>query len=209
MRLTNQVFRHYLGETEILIHADGSAKWCSHYEEQSGSSTTNQTYIYASRSVLSNSSWPQGLYLARLLYPWDFPGKNIGVVAISSSRGSSRPRDRTRVSCVSCIGRRVLYHERYLGGRQRRMPTSTVSALRRSPGDPTIPLLGMYPKELESKCSSKNVYSNVCRSSTHKSQKAEQSKGPSANEQISKKLRIYTMEYYSDIQNETHMLQHE
>ena len=28
-------------------------------------------------------------------------------VAISSSRGSSRPRDRT---CISCIGRRILYH---------------------------------------------------------------------------------------------------
>ena len=32
-------------------------------------------------------------------------------VAISSSRGSSRPRDRTWVCCVSCIGRRVLYHQ--------------------------------------------------------------------------------------------------
>ena len=31
-------------------------------------------------------------------------------LAISSSRGSSRPRDRTRVSCVSCIGRQVPYH---------------------------------------------------------------------------------------------------
>ena len=31
-------------------------------------------------------------------------------VVISSSRGSSQPRDRTRVSYVSCIGRRVLYH---------------------------------------------------------------------------------------------------
>ena len=30
-------------------------------------------------------------------------------VAISFSRGSSRPRDRTRVSCVSCSGRWVLY----------------------------------------------------------------------------------------------------
>ena len=28
----------------------------------------------------------------------------------SSSRGSSQPRDRTRVSYVSCIGRKVLYH---------------------------------------------------------------------------------------------------
>ena len=31
-------------------------------------------------------------------------------VAISSSRGSSWPRDQTCVSCVSCIGRQVLYH---------------------------------------------------------------------------------------------------
>ena len=31
-------------------------------------------------------------------------------VAILFSRASSRPRDQTRVSYVSCIGRRVLYH---------------------------------------------------------------------------------------------------
>ena len=41
-----------------------------------------------------------GIILARVL-EW---------VAISSSRGSSRPRDQTRVSCRSCIGRRILYH---------------------------------------------------------------------------------------------------
>ena len=33
----------------------------------------------------------------------------LGWVAISYSRRSSRPRDRTPVSCVSCIGRRILY----------------------------------------------------------------------------------------------------
>ena len=38
---------------------------------------------------------------ARLLCPWDFPGKNTGWVAISSSRGSSRPRDQTQVSCLA------------------------------------------------------------------------------------------------------------
>ena len=37
-------------------------------------------------------------------------------VAISSSRGSSRPRDGTHVSCVSCIGRWILYHKRHLWG---------------------------------------------------------------------------------------------
>ena len=68
--------------------------------------------------------------VARLLYPWNFPGKNIEIfywkntdfffffnwkylrifqvrrkwVAISFSRGSSWPRDSaSRVSCVSCI----------------------------------------------------------------------------------------------------------
>ena len=31
-------------------------------------------------------------------------------VAMPSSRGSSRPRDRTHVSYISCVGERVLYH---------------------------------------------------------------------------------------------------
>ena len=31
-------------------------------------------------------------------------------VAMASSRGSFRPRDQTCVSCVSCIGRWILYH---------------------------------------------------------------------------------------------------
>ena len=36
-------------------------------------------------------------------------------VAISSSRGSPQPGDRTFISYVSCIDRRVLYHESHLG----------------------------------------------------------------------------------------------
>ena len=40
--------------------------------------------------------------------PMGFPGRNTGMVAISSSRGSSQPRDCT---CVSCIGRWILYHQ--------------------------------------------------------------------------------------------------
>ena len=31
-------------------------------------------------------------------------------VAMPSSRGSSPPRNQTRISCISCIGRQVLYH---------------------------------------------------------------------------------------------------
>ena len=35
-------------------------------------------------------------------------------VAMPASRASSRPRDGTRISYVSCFGRRVLYHQRHL-----------------------------------------------------------------------------------------------
>ena len=41
-----------------------------------------------------------GIFQARIL-EW---------VAISSSRGSSRPRDQTRISCISCTGRWILGH---------------------------------------------------------------------------------------------------
>ena len=53
-----------------------------------------------SRSVMSDSL-RQGLQPTRLLCPWDFPGKNTEWVAISFSRGSSQPRDRTQVSCTA------------------------------------------------------------------------------------------------------------
>ena len=66
--------------------------------------------LMLSCSVISDSGtlWtvaPQGLsvhgiILARIL-EW---------VAISSSRGSSQPRDLTHVYCVSCTGRQILYH---------------------------------------------------------------------------------------------------
>ena len=36
-------------------------------------------------------------------------------VAVSFSGGSSQPRDWTHISCISCIGRGVLYHWHHLG----------------------------------------------------------------------------------------------
>ena len=47
--------------------------------------------------------------------PWDSPGKNTGAGATSCSRGSSLPRDRTHVSCISFICRQILYNECHLG----------------------------------------------------------------------------------------------
>ena len=39
-----------------------------------------------------------------------FQARILDWVAISSSRGSSWPRDRPCVSCIFCIGREILYH---------------------------------------------------------------------------------------------------
>ena len=38
-----------------------------------------KTYVCVIHSVVSDSSWPYGLYPARLLCPWDFSGKDTGV----------------------------------------------------------------------------------------------------------------------------------
>ena len=51
------------------------------------------------------SSYVHGVFQARIL-EW---------IAISSSRGSSHPRDQTLISCVSCIGRQILLPLSYLG----------------------------------------------------------------------------------------------
>ena len=62
------------------------------------------------RSVVSDSLWPHGHKPSRFLCPWNFPGKNNGVGCHFPLQGSSRPRDGTCVSCVSCLGRQILYH---------------------------------------------------------------------------------------------------
>ena len=49
----------------------------------------------------SESLRPHGLQHARLLHPQDSPGKNTEWVAILFSRGSSRLRDWTWVSCIA------------------------------------------------------------------------------------------------------------
>ena len=42
--------------------------------------------------------------------PGSSQARILAWVIMPSSRGSSQPRDRTCVSSVSCIGRRILYH---------------------------------------------------------------------------------------------------
>ena len=50
-----------------------------------------------SHSVSSNSLLPHGLLPARLLHPWDFPGKNTGVGFHFLLQRSSQLRDQTLV----------------------------------------------------------------------------------------------------------------
>ena len=68
-----------------------------------------------SRSVVSDSLRPYGLHFARLLCPWDSPGKNTGAGCHFLLKGSSQPRDWTCVSCLSCTGRQILYHLSHQG----------------------------------------------------------------------------------------------
>ena len=60
-------------------------------------------------SVESDSLWPYWLKPARLLCPWDYPGKNTGVGCRFLLQGIFRPRDWTHVSYISCTGRQILY----------------------------------------------------------------------------------------------------
>ena len=46
----------------------------------------------------------------RLLFPWNYNQSRLREwIAISYYRRSSLSRDRTRVSCISCLGRWILY----------------------------------------------------------------------------------------------------
>ena len=76
--------------------------------DNNSSNNNNNESESVSGSVVTNSLQPHG---------WGPPGSSYGIlharilewVAISVSRGSSQPRDQTPISCVCCIGRRILY----------------------------------------------------------------------------------------------------
>ena len=83
-----------------------------------------QLYVQQNDSVIRIHMCAACLVTQSCLTPWDSidcssPGSSAHRLsqarilewgAISYSRGSSRPRDQTAVSCVSCIGMQILYH---------------------------------------------------------------------------------------------------
>ena len=71
------------------------------YESLISESSCVKFFEIASCSVVSYSLQPHRLQPARLLCPWNSPGKNTGVGYHAFSRGSSRPRDQTWVSRIA------------------------------------------------------------------------------------------------------------
>ena len=54
-----------------------------------------------SHSIVSDSLQSHGLQPTRLLCPWDYPCKNTGVGCHLDSRGLSRSREWTQISCIA------------------------------------------------------------------------------------------------------------
>ena len=61
-------------------------------------------------SVVSNSLWDHELWPPGSCVHGTFQARILERAAIAYSRGCSHPRDRTSISCVSCIGRQILYY---------------------------------------------------------------------------------------------------
>ena len=72
-----------------------------HWNASSGKRLSSDTSCMRACSVVSDSLWPYSLQPTRVLCPWDFPARRLELVAISSSRRSSQPRDGTPVSCIA------------------------------------------------------------------------------------------------------------
>ena len=72
--------------------------------------------VHAKLLQLCLTLGPSGLQPARLLCPWDSPGKNTGVGCHAHSRGSTQPR--FRIS-VSCLAGRFFYHLSHQGSPRR------------------------------------------------------------------------------------------
>ena len=69
-------------------------------------------YASVSCSTVSNSVWPHGLYPARLLCPWNSPGKNTGVGCHSLFQGIF-PTQRSNPGLLHC--RWILYYLSHQG----------------------------------------------------------------------------------------------
>ena len=112
-KMKSQPFDHEVspknGFLSILLpwHIAPAVLWKLHSNLQGG---YYQSVLLFSSSVMPESLQPRGLWPARLLSPWDSPGKDTAVGCRLLPQGSSWPMGWTHISCISCTGRWVLYH---------------------------------------------------------------------------------------------------
>ena len=78
---------------ELSYTVGGNVHWYSHYGERYESESE-------SRSLVSDSLWPHGLYRLYIL-AWIIQAKILEWVAFPFSRGSSQPRDQIQVSLIA------------------------------------------------------------------------------------------------------------
>ena len=90
-------------------------------------------------SVMSNSLRPHGLQLSGLPCHGIIPARILEWVAISSSRGSSWPRDQTRIACGSSIDWWLLYHWATWKDHKCLYPSLSCSILRAGISCPPVP----------------------------------------------------------------------
>ena len=83
-------------------------------------------------SAVSDSLWPYRLSLLGSSVHGILQTRILEWVSISSSRGSSRHRDQTNISCDSCIGRQILNHWATYGYHQKNQHVNYWSPRRRS-----------------------------------------------------------------------------
>ena len=67
-------------------------------------------YVMCACSVMSNSLWSSGCCPRGSSVHGILQARILEWVVIPFSGGSFWPRDRTHISCVSCLGRWILYH---------------------------------------------------------------------------------------------------
>ena len=111
-------FGEYVEKLDPLCFAGRNVKWYNYHAKVQWFLKKFNTALLCvcvcvrslSHIQLFATSWTTP---ARLLCPWDFSGKSTGGgVAVSSSRRSSQPRDRT---CVSWLAGRFSYTAEPLG----------------------------------------------------------------------------------------------
>ena len=97
--------------TEMICAA---SPWCRRMLGGSwfndGSTSWVRVHVSKVASVVSDSLRPHGCSPPRSSVHGILQARMLEWVAIPFSRGSSRPRDQTHVSYVSCVGRWALYH---------------------------------------------------------------------------------------------------